>query len=93
MGRPIAVSVVFVAAILTGGASLAQPEKEDPFPPAASSPAKPETVIVRPLEGLKVFDMQQCTEDLKHCEMATCVSTPTREGRIVLCQSHGTFFP
>lgn len=54
----------------------------------------PETVIVTPSSSrLKPFDMKQCYEDGRGCQLATCVKTSTLEGSIVICQSHGNFFP
>jgi hypothetical protein len=42
---------------------------------------------------LHPFDMKQCWPDSRGCQLATCVRQITPSGDIVICQSHGTFFP
>lgn len=74
-----------------------------PPPPAAAAPVpsvpapavagQAETVIVTAPTHQRVFDMQQCTDDGKFCQMATCVSVPRPDGALYMCQSHGNFFP
>jgi hypothetical protein len=41
----------------------------------------------------KLFDMKQCYDDGRGCQLATCVSQLTPAGPITICQSHGTNFP
>ena len=71
-----------------GLAQQAQPKDA----PAGASGGQ-ENVTVNAPRGLKPFDMKQCYEDDRGCQLATCVSVLTRDGTITICQSHGNFFP
>jgi hypothetical protein len=65
-------------------------------PPASAAPIPPasETVKVEAAPSrLAPFDTKQCYDDNRGCQLATCVSTATLEGPIVICQSHGNSFP
>lgn len=62
-----------------------------PLAPVAAGPR--ETVIVTPPPQQRVFDMRQCIDDGKVCQMATCVSESRPDGALYVCQSHGNFFP
>jgi hypothetical protein len=54
----------------------------------------PETAkVYAPASGLHPFDMKQCYDDDRGCQLVTCVRQPTQNGDLVLCQGHGTFFP
>jgi len=64
-----------------------------PSVPAPAAAGQAETVIVTAPARQRVFDMQQCDEDGKFCQMATCVSVPRPDGAVYMCQSHGNFFP
>jgi hypothetical protein len=53
-----------------------------------------ERVTVNGLSGLKPFDMKQCPDgDDHHCQLATCVPYPTRNGVINICEGRDQFFP
>jgi hypothetical protein len=39
------------------------------------------------------FDIRQCFDDERGCQLATCVNRPTQDGTVTVCQSHGANFP
>jgi len=69
----------------------AEQTQQSEAPPVAAV-APPQMASVYPPSRLRPFDMEQCYND-RGCQLATCVSQPTVDGPIVICQSHSTFFP
>jgi hypothetical protein len=64
--------------------------------PATATPAAATSALAAGMYSQsrsKLFDMKQCYEDDRGCQLATCVSQLTAAGPIVICQSHGTSFP
>jgi hypothetical protein len=85
------VGAAIVAAITVLGSEPGYAQALQTTPPASVAP---ETVTVNaPHALLQPFDMKQCYEDGRGCQLATCASTQTLSGTIVVCQSHGNFFP
>ena len=80
--------VSFVAPIPASAAQVA------PADAAQVAPGAHEAVkVYAPPSLVQPFDMKQCYEDGRGCQLATCASTLTQDGNIIICQSHGTFFP
>jgi|HubBroStandDraft_4_1064222.scaffolds.fasta_scaffold1244847_1 hypothetical protein len=85
------VALTMAMTMLAWDSGFAQQAQTQEAAPSAAKP--PETVIVHPSSALKPFDMKQCYEDDRGCQLATCVSVLTRDGTVIYCQSHSNYFP
>lgn len=52
-----------------------------------------ETVKVVAPSGRAPFEMKECYEGDRGCQLMTCVSTLTQNRTVAVCQSHGNTFP
>jgi hypothetical protein len=88
---------VFGAALAGAMMLASHPVFAEPSP-ATAAPAAAVTQAAAPQVAdlytrSKLFDMKQCYDDGRGCQLATCVSQLTPAGPITICQSHGTNFP